>query len=466
VGLNKAGATVTGCTNSGLIESRSTPRIQKVGGVVGYNLGTVSSSSNEGNLAFASATGMDPYNMRVGEVGGVIGNNGGTVSAISNSGNITISRTENAAGVELKFGGVIGLTTTAIDGGAGKSISNSGDILDSYNGTTVTTAGLRFGGVVGSAQASVQNVINTGKVTFTTSSTNVVSFLYMGGIAGEIRGAGSATVSGCENGGEVYFNAANNAAHTDNCAGGIIGKTFSDVTISNCSNSGYIHGGNASKQNGKTMYVGGIVAYLDGASSVNLCTNTGKLLNNQFNNTNTKVGSTFEGGIAGFVVGTDTDRITISNVTNNYNSGATITGGRRGYTGGTVGYGEYVDISNASNANSYGGGSGYWIGGIAGWLVNSTVSSSTYTGTSIESSQVQGAGGIVCTLDAGSTLDGCYSYLNSITHGANACVDGGLAAKSVAGSTIKNCHHTGTYGICSDTNYTDGGGNDTTLPAL
>ncbi|MBR0297818.1 MAG: hypothetical protein IJR01_02470 [Bacteroidales bacterium] len=460
VGLNKASATVSGCINEGLIESRSTPRIQKVGGVVGYNLGTVSSCSNSGNLTFASATGISPYNMRVGEVGGVIGNNDGTVSEISNSGNIALSRTENAAGVELKFGGVIGLTTKAINGGAGKSISNSGNILDSYNGTTVTTAGLRFGGVVGSAQASVQNVTNTGKVTFQTSSTNVVSFLYMGGIVGEVRSAGSATISGCENEGEVYFYAANNAAHTDNYTGGILGKTFeSDVTISDCSNSGYIHGGNPTKQNGKTMFVGGIVAYLDGASSIEGCTNTGVLWNNQFNNTVTKVGSTFEGGIAGFVLGTADNRISISNVTNNHDSGATITGGRRGYNGGAVGYGEYVDITNASNANGYGGGSGYYIGGIAGWLVNSTATNCTFSGTSIESSQVQGVGGIVCTLDAGTVLDGCYSYLTTITHGANACVDGDVAAKSVAGSTIKNCHYTDTYGLCSDSNFTNGGGN-------
>ena len=118
-----------------------------------------------------------------------------------------------------------------------------------------------------------------------------------------------------------------------------------------------------------------------------------------------------------------------------------------------------MDITNATNANSYGGGSGYYIGGIAGWLVNGTISNSTYSGTAIETTQVQGAGGIVCTLDAGSTIDGCSSYLNSITHGSNACVDGDIAGKSVAGSTIKNCHYTGTYGLCSDTNFTDGGSN-------
>jgi len=462
VGLNESGATVSGCINDAAIVSRSTPRIQKIGGVVGYSLGTVSSCSNTDNGSiYLTTTNISPYSVRVGEVGGVIGNNGGSVSEVSNAADISIDRTENAAGVELKFGGVIGLSTTAIDGGSGKNITNEGNILDSYNGATVTTAGLRYGGVVGSAQASVKNVTNSGSITKKLSAATVMSFLYMGGIVGELRSATSAEVSGCVNEGEVNFNVnGKNVAHTDNYVGGILGKTFeSDVTISDCTNSGYIHGGNGSKQNGKTMFVGGIVAYLDGASSITGCTNNGKLLNDQFNNTVSKVGSTFEGGIAGFVVGTADDRISISNVINNYNNGATITGGRRGYTGGAVGYGEYVDISNASNANSYGGGSGYYIGGIAGWLVNSTVSGSTYSGTSIESTQVQGAGGIVCTLDAGTVIDGCYSYLSSITHGANACVDGDIAAKSVAGSTIKNCHYTDTYGICSDTNYTDGGGN-------
>ena len=463
VGLNAAGATVSQCINNGLFESRSTPRIQKIGGVVGYNKGTVSScfNSDEGDIVI-STTNISPYSVRVGEVGGVIGNNEGTVSAVQNSGDISLGRTENAAGVELKFGGVVGLTSTAIDGGSGQDISNSGNIFSNYNGTTVTTAGIRYGGIVGSASASVKNVINSGNVTYQTNATNVVSKLYLGGVVGEFRSATSAVeLKGCVNHGEVYFNAANNAAHTDNYVGGILGFTFeSNVAISNCYNDGYIHGGNGSKQNGKTMFVGGIAAYLDGVSSVTDCENTGQLLNNQFNNTVTKVGSTFEGGIVGFALGTDSDRITISNVTNDVNNGATITGGRRGYTGGAVGYGEYVDISNATNSNKYGGGSGYYYGGIAGWLVNGTISTSTYTGAVIESSQIQGAGGIVCTLDAGSIIDGCTSYLNTITHGANACVDGAIAGKSVAGSIIKNCHYANAaYGICSDANYTDGGGN-------
>lgn len=471
VGLNLADAIITGCSNNALIESRCTPRIQKIGGVVGYNKGEVSSCNNtaEGDI-YITTTNISPYSVRVGEIGGVIGNHGGTVASdIQNAGDIHLDRTENAAGVEMKMGGVIGLATSAIDGGGSKNISNTGAILNDYNGTTVTTAGLRFGGVVGSAQASVQNVTNSGSVTYKTTSTNIVSKLSMGGIVGELRGAGDAQVSGCQNGGEVFFNVANNAAHTDNYVGGIIGKTIENIvdevsyptnlTISNCTNTGYIHGGNSSKQNGTTLYVGGIIAYLDGVSSISDCVNNGTLWNNQFNNTNTKVGSTFEGGIAGFVIGTEDDRITITNVENDVDDGATVTGPRRGYSGGAVGYAEYADITNATNKNSYGGGSGYWIGGIGGWIVNSTISNSTYSGTSIESSQIQGAGGIVCVLDAGSTLDNCSSHLASITHGANPCVDGDVAGKSVETSTIKNCHYTGTYGICSDTNFTDGGGN-------
>ena len=560
VGLNAEDATVSGCTNNGLFESRSTPRIQKIGGIVGFNQGTVSSSSNSatGDIVIASATGQSPYNLRVGEIGGAIGNNSGSVSNIQNAGDITLSRTENNAKVEMKFGGVIGLNTATINGGVGKNISNSGNIAISYNPATVTTDGLRFGGIVGSTSASVQNVSNTGNVTYTLSAANVMSKLYMGGIAGEVRNTANVTVSGSENSGEIYFNvnakaaahtgdylggiigfvtgedvtttvsdcensgyvhincniatactdliaagvvgkmnesgsitdcdnvggdsnagevyiAFSNAAHTGNYAGGILGKTVnSDLDISSCTNSGYIHGGNTSKQNGKTMYVGGIAAYLDGVSSVDDCENNGKLLNDQFNNTNTKDGSTFEGGIVGFALGTALDRITISNVTNDVSDGGTITGPRRGYGGGAIGYGEYVDISNATNTNNYNGGSFYHLGGIAGWLVNGTISDSSMNGTSISSTQMQTGGGIVAVLGAGSTLDNCSSNVSSFSHSDTTAgatvVAGAIAGKSFSGSIIQNCHYkaSGTItnsssgaspsswdmAICSDSNFT------------
>lgn len=485
VGLNLADASVSDCINNAPIETRCTPRIQKIGGVVGYNKGEVASCSNTAlGSIYITTTNISSYSLRVGEVGGVIGNNEGLVSDLQNAGNISMDRTENAAGVELKFGGVIGITAKDIDGGEGKSISNSGNISDTYNGATVTTDGLRFGGVVGSAQASVQNVTNSGNVVFATSAANVVSKLYMGGIAGELRNVGTGIISGCVNAGEISFNVTKDAAHTDNYIGGILGRTCgtTNVAISDCVNSGYIHGGNGTKHNGMTCFVGGIVAYLDGASSIDNCENDGALLNNQFNNTVTKVGSTFEGGIAGFVLGTFETPIPISNVINNVNEGAVIPGGRRGFVGGTVGYGEYVVISEAANMNSYGGGSGYYVGGLAGWLVNSTVSG-IFAGESIETSQLQYAGGIVAKLDAGSTIANCSSYLTTVTgplqNKDEATIfkgAGALAGSSAFGSTISESHYkpSGTitggnaynggitdhpWAICSDDNYTDGDGN-------
>lgn len=558
VGRVDVEGTVSGCTNKGKVEHRSNPRLQDIGGIAGYNAGSISACTNTAavNHMTTGLSGITNKGGRIVSIAGIIGENvaGASVSDVHNTADIQISAiedsydtTEDKPVCEIRMGGVIAYNHEEIDGGATKNITNSGNV----NLTATPTnpfIGFELGGIVGYSSASVKNVSNSGVVINKLSTANPVTRLYMGGVAGKIVNAANVTLSGCENAGEVYFNVNgqaaahtgnyiggilgyivpggdasasisdcsnsgyahiacssttastdlcvsgivgrmaesgvisgcenagevaltfSDAAHKDNYAGGVIGKSSGvDVAISDCSNSGYVHGGNGSiKHNGTTMYVGGIIAYLDGVSSIVGCENTGKLLNDQFNNTVTKVGSTFEGGIAGFVVGTADNRISISNVTNdvtlldkNNQPTKVITGGRRGYTGGAVGYGEYVDITNATNNNTYGGGSGYYIGGIAGWVVNSTVTGSTYAGTAIQTSQVQGAGGIVCTLDAGSVLDGCNSYLATITHAANACVDGAVAAKSVAGSTIKNCHYKAglAFGICSDSKFTNGGGN-------
>ena len=473
VGLNKADATVTGCTNSAAIESRSTPRIQKIGGVVGYNLGTVSSCSNESTGSiYLTTTNIAPYSVRVGEVGGAIGNNSGTVSDIQNAGEIKIDRTENATGVELKFGGVIGLSTTAIDGGAGKNISNSGNILVSYNGATVTTDGLRFGGIAGEVTASINNVHNEGTVTYKTSTASVVSKLYMGGVAGVIRNASSAQVSNCENEGEIFFNVANDAAHTDNYAGGIIGKTIdSDVAFNDCSNSGYIHGGNATAHNNTTMFTGGIVAYLSGISSIADCDNSGVVYNNQRNNTDTNVASTYCGGVAGYVLGTASDHITI---TDSDNSAANMYS-RRGWLGGIVGYAEYASVSNCNFTQDITRTSlSRGIGGIVAWGKNTTITSCTFSGSELSATQVQAnrAGGIVGQLDGG-TVDGCSSHVvkmqNEPTTGDVQNVAGGaIVGISGDGNTILNCHYKDVINgvaanIAGTGTFTDGGGNKADL---
>ncbi len=553
-GLNRG--SITECDNLAALTNRSNPYFQYLGGIAGYNLGNISSCTNAANLAISTTGVATFYSARYPFLGGIVGSNdGGSVSDVQNSGNVQVSRLENSANCYTYIGGIFGYNAVAIDGGADKKISNSGQVYQDYTYSTLNADGYNLGGIAGKSTAAISNVrnsgtvkylkdegdteastgafnlggivgkadavvsdaVNSGEVAFTNSTSGVGSTggynlggiiglslssaqdcsnngyihhqhsgavattgIHLGGIIGLMSGDG--TVSGCknlggsDNAGTVAVSL-NNYAHTENLAGGIIGMVTGNVAISDCNNSGYIHGGNSSKQNGKTFYVGGIVAKLFGASSISDCENTGELRNNQFNNTITLAGSVFEGGIAGFVQGTADNRVSISRVDNTVASA--INGGagpRRGYGGGTVGYAEFTDISNATNTGNYTGSSSYFIGGIAGWIVNSTITDCSMTGTSISTSQLQKGGGIAAVLGAGSLVTNCSTTVTEISHSATDGVftsAGAVAGSSESGSTIKNCHYpaSGTitnninngtspaWQICGDTNFTDGGGN-------
>ena len=231
--------------------------------------------------------------------------------------------------------------------------------------------------------------------------------------------------------------------------GGVLAGTTSNVTISSCKNAGYVHGGNATKLNGMTLYMGGVVGQLKGQSSIKSCVNTGTVYNDTFNNSNAKELSVYAGGVAGFVEGTADNKIAVTDCSvTTVDKGTELFGHRRGYSGGIVAYAEYATISDCTSDRDFNG-SAYYLGGIAGWVVNSTISNCDWTGTSITSSQMQGAGGIVARLGAGSVVDSCNSYLETtLTKG------GTIAGISEAGSTIKNCHYKATsgLGVCSDSN--------------
>ena len=130
VGYNNG--TVENCHNTGTISSKG----QHVGGVVGYNYsGTVENCHNTG-----AVTGNGNY------VGGVVGYNysGGTVQNCYNTGTI-LSRSQHV-------GGVVGY-------------SFSGTVTNCYNTGTVTGNGDNVGGVVGSNNRTMTNCYNTGAVT-------------------------------------------------------------------------------------------------------------------------------------------------------------------------------------------------------------------------------------------------------------------------------------------------------------
>ena len=300
---------VSGCTNYGYIFSRSTPRLVKFGGIVGRNEGSVANCVNEitGSITVGTA-GQKPYSARLPYVGGIIGENtSAAVSNVQNKAPIKISRIEDATGSEIRVGGVLGSTTAEIDGTSAKNISNSGAIAIE-NGISSVTLGLFEGGVVGYTTASIKNVKNTGALSH--KQTTSLQKLYLSGVVGSVVSTANVEISGCENEGEVYFQAATaskdgEVEYTNNFLGGVLAYSTSDVTVSDCQNGGYVHGGNSTKLNTKTLYVGGVVGYLMGKSSIVSCVNTGKVYNDHSNNSQDKALSVYAGGVVAFVEGTE-----------------------------------------------------------------------------------------------------------------------------------------------------------------
>ena len=213
-----------------------------VGGVVGYNEGTVESCYNTGTVS------GDSY------VGGVVGYNRGTVESCYNTGSVSGSS---------YVGGVVG--------------TNRGAVENCYNTGTVSGAS-QVGGVAGSNDAgTVQNCYNTGSVNGSKYYTGGVIGLNIGGTAENCYNTG--TVSGTESvGGVVGYNY--NRGTTKNCynvgsvsgesyVGGVVGENGSS-TVENCyyltgTASGGINGADAAGQaeaKSAAQFASGEVAYL------------------------------------------------------------------------------------------------------------------------------------------------------------------------------------------------------------
>lgn len=492
VGYNASGASISGGTNSGSIIDRANPKIQYVGGVVGRNVGgTVSGCDNKSTGSIAVGTShTTPYGARMLNVGGIIASNeGGSLSSIHNAASITVSRIENTTGIFTRIGGVIGSSTSAVDGSAnGGTITNSGAIAQSSGIGKCSTPtdendyGLFLGGIIGYTTAGVKNVSNSGTVTYTCTNkgTNTsgktdggAQYVYLGGVAGKIKATSSVDVDACSNTENVTFtatasyssspandNQSQGVLYAYNYLGGIVGYAINAEFKGNCTNSGVIKGGDktANRNTGNTFWVGGIVGYLTGSSSIANCSlvGSGQAYNDHFSNRGeTTYDSPASGGIAGQVVGEDGVVITISNCS--VENTATVTA-RRGACGGIVGMAQYVSISSCTVPVGFSG-SGYVYGGIAAQAQNTTISNCSYSGSTIQSSQLKFGGGIIGFLDTSSVVDGCSSSATVVNkNGTAVTTTGGISGKSVTGSTIQNCHYTTTIGkICGDSNFSGDG---------
>ena len=184
----------------------------------------------------------------------------------------------NAGGSGTSTGGIVGFATDKA------KIENC-----STNNITITANSLHVGGIIGRGE-------NLTEISNCTNTSTFGGTYHVGGIAGSINGS---SITNCGNSGNLP---ATKSSHV----GGIVGFTHGGQ-ISTCYNTGEVTGGSNAD-------VGGIVGMSETLPLISDCYNVGAVHSGKFN-----------GGIAGFAIGT---------YRYCYNTG-TVTGGQ--YTGGVIG---------------------------------------------------------------------------------------------------------------------------------
>ena len=264
VGYNAVDGAVINCAAECNTVSETRVSVS-VGGVVGYNGGTVSSCKSE-----CGAVSGSYY------VGGVVGTNCGAVINCK-SGCDRVSGT----GGSVNVGGCVGNNrggmvsncavkcgTVSGTGGGSNSVSvNVGGVVGHNYGGTVTnctstgavtgvsTGYGKVGGIVGyNYDSFVTNCVSSSDVTYTGPGPYRTEHGLVGGIVGEHDREPSGSVSNCAAFGEVTGTGGTNIH-----AGGIAGR--SDGIIKNCASECAAVSG--------TNYVGGIVGHSNGGTVIN-----------------------------------------------------------------------------------------------------------------------------------------------------------------------------------------------------
>ena len=331
IGYLSSGATITGTINvSGLDVDSNGFNAYAIGGLVGFNQGTITANStvslrviargNGGSVTYNSTT----YTGAI--AGGIVGFNAGTIKNATKSGTDVIN-----TGQVNYIGGVAGINVGTLEN------CNGNSTYVGVNGTT-KYAGSYVGGVVG---------YNIGTVSYCQSDSIVWGNDYVGGLFGYTKDitlsniTHTTSVNGAESvggfvgyleGKAIITQCVNNGTITATGTigiGGFVGymKAGSTLDATNCTN-------NASVSNANANGAGGIVGYMqsgDSILSVIGCKNTGAI-----------VGARNAGGIGGRLEttrdGTGADEYPISVLLSNcYNSGQ-ITADKNGTVGGIAGY--------------------------------------------------------------------------------------------------------------------------------
>ena len=262
-----------------------------ISGVSSENSYNLIDCHNHGNVTFSgSFTGYRMY------LGGISANgidaNFGPASGAVNNGNITVSK-DAVIVAELYMGGCAAATErNAVD-----NITNNGKIVVEGQVGGVGKAG-RIGGVFGYATTSHSNLVNNGDIEFTeTSSTGGAT--HIGGVVGRVYGK-EAVFDGYTNNGNITKTGA-----TTNTVvyAGVIGSAVSSE-VKNMTNNGTLNIGG--KFNG-TIYAAGCIGHHDG-DGYTVMTNIHNYKPVTISGENAHTGSTFVGGVSGYIQGKNTHK--------------------------------------------------------------------------------------------------------------------------------------------------------------
>jgi len=232
-----------------------------VGGLVGYNRGTVRNCYSSGNVTGDS------------DVGGLVGDNAGTVSNSYSTGNVTGDEYVGGLAGWNCYGTVSNsYSTGSVSGnervGGLVGYNWEGTVRDSYS-TGSVTSNYYVGGLVGENEdATVSNSYSTGNVTGGSFVGGLAGWNYYGTVSNSYS---TGSVSGNERvGGLVGYNRGYNRGTVSNSystgtvtgddyVGGLVGYNYEESTVSNCYSTGNVTGGE---------HVGGLVGHNAGEGSV------------------------------------------------------------------------------------------------------------------------------------------------------------------------------------------------------
>ena len=244
-------AVVDNCTSSGMVGGEYLIVDPNIGGIVGYNIGTIFKCESHSDVSAMGGTNNSSQHIYTGGIAGQ--NYYGIISNCTNTGEITGGGYDYIGGIvgHNYFSTVsdcinVGIVTGGNHAGGIVGRNTSSRISNCTNAGIVTGQLSYIGGIVGSNTGTIKNCTNEGTVTMSSDGGGIVGY------------NSSGTISSCANTGTI-------SGGTD--TGGIAGYNTSSGTITNCFNKGTISGRD---------YTGGVVGR-NYSGSVNNCTNSGKI---------------------------------------------------------------------------------------------------------------------------------------------------------------------------------------------